>query len=408
MDIKRSDLKLYARRALKGNWGVVIGATLISMGIAYLFTTALNAVLFAALRIGADALFGKFLSPVSQFPTGNVSAGTLVIVLIVLYFVYLVAMLLMSVGYQRLYLDVVTEQKGKVTTLFWAFTHSPWKFILISVLIALLEGITTVPIYIMSLAAALSGGSGFAAAFLLVYEIIFLIVYAYVLLTFSQFYLILVEDPQKGIFEALAESQRMMKGNRGRYFVLCLSFFGISLLAAFSFGLAALWLTPYTGCTFAMFYLGLKGQVPEKLKHSPAEIAAANASYTGPTYYQEQPIPQQGYYQQPMQTPPQDMYYQQPVQTPPQDMYYQQPAQTTAQDMYYQQPAQTTPQDMYYQQPAQASPQDMYYQQPAQTPSQESYYQQPAQATPQEPYYRQPAQTNTDPDKNIPSGTPQV
>ena len=383
MDIKRSDLKLYARRALKGNWGIMIGATLISMGISYLFTVALNAVLFAALGRGIQALSGIFSSSAAPLPAGNLSIGTMVVILIILYFVYLVVMLLMSVGYQRLYLDAAAGQKAKVTTLFWAFTHSPWKFVLISVLIALLEGITTVPICIMSLAAALTGGSGFAAAFLLIYEIIFLIVYAYVLLTFSQFYLILVEAPEKGIFEALAESQRMMKGSRGKYFMLCLSFFGLSLLAAFSFGLAALWLSPYVGCTMAMFYLGLKGTIPEELKRSPAETAAANA-YIGSTYYQ------------------------QPAQTTAQEMYYRQPTQTTPQEMYYQQPTQTTPQEMYYQQPAQTAPQETYYQQPAQTAPQESYYQQSAQTAPQESAAPAQPQADADPDRNTPSDFPQA
>lgn len=320
MNIKRSDLKLYARRALKGNWGVMIGATLVSMGISYLFMLAINALLFAALGSGIRALSGLFSSAAVTAPKGSLPIGTLIALLIVLYFVYLVVMLLMSVGYQRLYLDAAAGQTVKVTTLFWAFTHSPWKFVLISVLVALLEGITMAPSYIMTIAAALTGGSGFASAFLLIYEIILLIVYAYVLLTFSQFYLILVEDPEKGIFEALAESQRMMKGNRCKYFVLCLSFFGISLLAAFSFGLAALWLSPYVGSTMAMFYLGLKGRVPDALKHSPAETAAANA-YTGSTYYQQS-----------VQTTPQEMYYRQPTQTPPQESYYQQPAQTAPQE----------------------------------------------------------------------------
>ena len=356
MDIKRSDLKLYARRALKGNWGIMIGATLVSMGIAYVFTLALEAVLFAALGSGIRALSGLFSSAAVTVPKSNISIGALIVILIILYFVYLVAMLLISIGYQRLYLDAAAGQKVKVATLFWAFTHRPWKFVLISVLIALLEGITTVPIYIMSLAAALTGGSGFAAAFLLVYEIIFLIVYAYVLLTFSQFYLILVEAPEKGIFEALSESQRLMKGNRGKYFVLCLSFFGISLLAAFSFGLAALWLSPYVGCTMAMFYLSLKGSVPEALKHSPAETAAAGAySCAGQTLYQEQPVPQEGtYYQQAVQTQQQTgTYYQQPVQAPQQtEAYYQQPAQTPQQGAYEPQPTQA-PQQSYEPQPPQ-------------------------------------------------------
>ena len=60
MDIKRSDLKLYARRSLQGNWGSVIGATLICMGITYLFVLALDAVLFAALGSGVKTLIGIF------------------------------------------------------------------------------------------------------------------------------------------------------------------------------------------------------------------------------------------------------------------------------------------------------------------------------------------------------------
>ena len=340
MDIKRSDLKLYTRRALKGRWGTVIGATLVCLAISYVFMIILQSILFAVLGNGMRSLFRGSVAVPALPSSISASVMPLLIVLIVLYFVYLVAMLLMSVGYQRLYLDVATGRETNIATLFWAFTHKPWKFILISVLIALLDGITIAPVYIMTIAAAVTGGSGFAAVFLLIYEIIFLIVYAYVLLTFSQFYLILVENPERGIFEALAESQRLMKGNRGRYFVLCLSFFGISLLAAFSFGLAALWLSPYVGCTLAMFYLGLKGQIPEKLKQSPSRAAAADPyAYAGPAFYQEQPIPQQGACQQPDQTPPQGSYYQQQVQTPPQGSYYQQQVQTP-QGNYYQQPDQ--------------------------------------------------------------------
>ncbi len=399
MDIKRSDLKLYARRALKGSWGIMIGATLISMGISYLFMVALNAVLFAALGSGVKALAGLFSSAAAA-SKGSVSIGTLIVILIILYFVYLVAMLLLSVGYQRLYLDVAAGQKAKVTTLFWAFTHSPWKFILISVLVALLEGITMAPVYIMSFVAALTGGKGFASVFLLVYEIILLVVYAYVLLTFSQFYLILVEDPAKGIFEALAESQRLMKGNRCRYFVLCLSFFGISLLAAFSFGLAALWLSPYVGCTMAMFYLELKGTVPDALKHSPAETAAANA-YAGPAFYQEQPAPPQGVYFQ--QAAPQGGFGQPAQQAAAQEVFYQQAVQQPQTDMSPVQPQPEQAPGMQRTDAAQPAVGSAVSQQPEQAP----FPQQPSETEPfPQPGGAQVPQQDVPSDKDIPSDAP--
>ncbi len=364
MDIKRSDLKLYARRSLQGNWGSVIGATLICMGITYLFVLALDAVLFAALGSGVKTLIGIFSAAqpaAAASPTGGLSVGTLILILVILYFVYLVVLLLMSVGYQRLYLDVASGQKAKVTTLFWAFAHKPWKFVLISVLIALLEGITAAPVYIMSVAAALSGGSGFAAAFLLVYEILFIIIYAYVLLTFSQFYLILVEDPEKGIFEALSESQRLMKGNRWKYFVLQLSFIGILFLGAFSFGLATLWLSPYMGCTLALFYLALKGSVPEKLKRSPAQTAPTGSYASYP--YQERPVAQQG---GSYPVPPQAGSYPPPVQAPPQPGSAPVPPQAGS----YPPPVQAPPQPGSYPPPVQAPPQPGSYQTPVQTPPQ--------------------------------------
>ncbi len=297
MDIKRSDLKLYARRALKGCWGTIIGATLVYMAISYLFLIALESVMLAMLGNGIRTLLGGAVTIQVQTAGVTASVGMLLVILAVLYFVYLVVILLMSVGYQRLYLDAASGQKAKISTLFWAFSHKPWKFILISVLVALLAWITLLPVYVLAIASALTGRGSFAMVFLFVYYVIMIIVYAYVLLTFSQFYLILVEDPEKGIFEALSESHALMKGKRGSYFVLCLSFLGIALLGLLSGGLAMLWISPYMGCTFAVFYLALKGAVPEKLRLSPAQTAAASGpAYPGGGYYREVTPPQQSGY----------------------------------------------------------------------------------------------------------------
>lgn len=89
--------------------------------------------------------------------------------------------------------------------------------------------------------------------------IIFLIIPGIIIaLMFSQAFYILAEDPSKGIFECLEESSNMMSGHKWDLFVLELSFIGWWLLAILTFGIAALWISPYQNLTEANFYLSLK------------------------------------------------------------------------------------------------------------------------------------------------------
>ena len=74
---------------------------------------------------------------------------------------------------------------------------------------------------------------------------------------------ILMEHPEISAWEASRVSQKMMRGHKGRLFVLCLSFFGWYLLCFFTFGIAALWVIPYQETAFAAFYNDLKAQQGE-------------------------------------------------------------------------------------------------------------------------------------------------
>lgn len=54
---------------------------------------------------------------------------------------------------------------------------------------------------------------------------------------YSQAFFILADDPNKGIRECMNESKRMMKGNKGKYFCMNLSFIGWILLTLFPIGI---------------------------------------------------------------------------------------------------------------------------------------------------------------------------
>lgn len=67
-------------------------------------------------------------------------------------------------------------------------------------------------------------------------------------------YIVAAENPDITSKDAVLKSEELMKGNRAKLFYLQLSFIGWSILAAFTFGIGMLWLTPYIQFAIIAFY----------------------------------------------------------------------------------------------------------------------------------------------------------
>lgn len=65
---------------------------------------------------------------------------------------------------------------------------------------------------------------------------------------------ILKDRPDLARSGAIRLSREMMSGNKGRLFLLLLSFLGWGVLALFTCGIGFLWLLPYVGVSMAAFY----------------------------------------------------------------------------------------------------------------------------------------------------------
>ena len=88
-----------------------------------------------------------------------------------------------------------------------------------------------------------------------------MLVYTLITLPFAMT-MFLLADTECTAIEALKESSRLMKGNKGRYFYLhYLSFLGILCISLLSFGVALLWVQPYMNVTLANFYRELRGEI---------------------------------------------------------------------------------------------------------------------------------------------------
>ncbi len=105
------------------------------------------------------------------------------------------------------------------------------------------------------------------AVLLVIFSIIFIIAYIAIYvwlfikaLLYSQSLFILYDKPNATGKEIVEESERLMKGNRGRYFCLTLSFIGWMILSSLSFGIGLLWLMPYMTIANIFFYEHLAGK----------------------------------------------------------------------------------------------------------------------------------------------------
>ena len=78
--------------------------------------------------------------------------------------------------------------------------------------------------------------------------------------SYAMAYYILAENPDMTAREALTESKIIMNGHKWEFFVLHLSFILWALLVLVTFGIAAIYVSPYQQLTFTNFYHNIKRQ----------------------------------------------------------------------------------------------------------------------------------------------------
>ncbi len=211
-------------------------------------------------------------------------------------------------------------------------------------------------------------------------------------ISYSMSLYIMAENPDKGIFEAIDESKKMMEGRKMDYFVLSLSFIGWMLLVGVTFGIASIYVFPYYQTTLALFYNKVKGVDVNSYNNYQANQYGANQynQYSGNQYNQTASYNNASSYPQ---NDPQGAYTQQ----------YQQPVNSVDQQYYQQQeqPQYQQPNQQYYQQqeqPQYQQPNQQYYQQQGQPqyqqPNQQYYQQQGQPQQPNQQYYQQPQSTD--------------
>lgn len=78
---------------------------------------------------------------------------------------------------------------------------------------------------------------------------------------YSMAFYIMADNPDKPIMQCIDESKMIMNGNKGKLFLLELSFIGWIFLVGITFGIAALWVAPYTAMAEVVMYELITGKL---------------------------------------------------------------------------------------------------------------------------------------------------
>jgi uncharacterized membrane protein len=203
-----SGIKKQARLALKGNWGLGVGLYLLVFAISFLPTF---------LEITVSGGFGNWIN--DDVPA-YASIGSFI-----LSFLFIP----ISISVYWFYLTLVRNENPQISQVFSVYKDG--KTVLKLIGTSLLLGI-----------------------YFLLWTLLFIIPGIIKSLSYSQTYYLLKDHPGYSINEAITESRKRMKGLKGKYFLLNLSFIGWGILCLFTLGIGFLWLVPYITSSLATFY----------------------------------------------------------------------------------------------------------------------------------------------------------
>lgn len=102
-----------------------------------------------------------------------------------------------------------------------------------------------------------SGEAGLSTGLIVLFVVLYLATLIYVVsrsFLYVLAYYIGYDEPDLSSKECVKKSEDLMKGNRGNYFLLQLSFIGWAILAVLTLGIGMLWLMPYISVAEVCFY----------------------------------------------------------------------------------------------------------------------------------------------------------
>jgi uncharacterized membrane protein len=206
--LRSSILKSEALQTLKGNWGSVIGATLLFLVV----SSFIFHIIVPFIDMDDTTSFSRF--DLLSMCWSLFIDGTLLL------------------GLSSFFLHLCRSKKASIELLFSYFTS--WHRYIRGVLSYILPFI-----------------------YILLWLLLFLIPGIIKSFSYAMTNYILIDHPELSVNQSITKSRKMMNGYKWKLFVLLLSFIGWFLLSLLTFGIGFIWFIPYLQTTITQFYLSL-------------------------------------------------------------------------------------------------------------------------------------------------------
>lgn len=247
MKTSSTELKKRAKLTLSGNYGTSVGAMLI-LGAVTVISTFILIGTMVVTPILSWTQAGRLV--------GGDIARTLITMFIVMLLISLLIYLLVS-GVRRMFFNMSIDQPFSIGDMLFAFTHKPHRFLGIYLINMGVGLVLEIPYYVVSFVAGFTEYMPLMVVLQILMYLFLLIGMIAYWLHFGMASYLLLEEPERTVIGCFRESAAIMKGNKGRLFYLVLSFIGMLLLGAGSFGIGFLWIYPYMETTMMHFFLDI-------------------------------------------------------------------------------------------------------------------------------------------------------
>ena len=157
----------------------------------------------------------------------------------------------------KMHLNINRKEAFELKDLILPFTMQPDRFLTVNLILLLAEVLPSLPLTVLSYRTETMESLFFSLAASLVQSLIGLILSLF----FGLSNYLLLDNPEMGAIESLKISFRLMKGNKGRYFYITLSFIPLTIACVFTCYIGLLWLEPYIANTMAHFYMDVTGEI---------------------------------------------------------------------------------------------------------------------------------------------------
>lgn len=226
-----AQLKALAKEQLMGKYGIAISVSLLYMAITYIASE------ISSIFLLVPGLVGTLLYYASVFVI-TVFTG------------------LFAYGYNLAFLKIACGAPTKPSDIYAGFKANAKEILKAQFVRALISFVFFIPCYVFNETVDVMENPNVIGVYFLLFGLGMLGEFV-VTLFYNQTFFIMLDFPDYDAKKALAFSKELMKGNKGRYIYLLVSFIPLYILGICTCCIGLLWVVPYIQTTLAHFYLDL-------------------------------------------------------------------------------------------------------------------------------------------------------